>query len=67
VLEPASGRFKQQGGQFVFAVGGHALHGLNELLFRYTEEVDQEFRAVSPAEMVEALQVRLPIADVLVV
>src|SRR6266446_1012143 len=67
VLEPASGRFKQRGGQFVFAVGGQALHGPNELFFRQAEVVNQEFCAVGPAEMVEALQVRLPIADVLVV
>src|SRR5580700_8503563 len=37
VLEPASGRFKQRGGQFVFAVGGQALHGSDELFFRQTE------------------------------
>src|ERR1700730_16238582 len=67
VREPASGRFKQRGGQFVFAVGGQALHGPDELFFRQTEVVNQEFCAVGPAEMVEALQVRLPIANVLVV
>jgi hypothetical protein len=40
---------------------------LTSCFFRYTEVVDQEFRAVGPAEMVEALQVGLPIADVLIV
>src|SRR2546427_3670740 len=42
-----------------------SLHGPDELFFRQTEIVNEEFCAVGPAEMVEALQVRLPIADVL--
>jgi hypothetical protein len=55
------------GGQFVFAVGGQALLGLDELFFLPTEVVNQEFCAVGPAEKVETLQVRLPIAYVLIV
>ena len=34
---------------------------------RHTEIVDQKFCAVGDGEMIESLQVRLPIADVLVV
>ena len=67
VLEPASGPFQQRGGQLVFAVGGQALYGPDELFFRQTEVVNEEFCAVGPAEMFEAFEVRLPIADVLLV
>ncbi len=45
-FEPVSGRFKQRGCEFVFAVGGQAFHCLDQLSFRHTEIVDQEFRTV---------------------
>lgn len=40
---------------------------LDQLSFRHAEVVDQEFCVVCTREMFEALQVRLPIADVLII
>src|SRR6267143_5659087 len=66
-LEPVSGRFKQRGCELILAIRGQAFHCLDQLSFRHAEVVDQEFRVVCPGEMFEALQVRLPIADVLII
>lgn len=67
VLEPVSGRFKQRGCEFILAVRGQAFHCLDQLSFRHAEVVDQEFCVVGTGEMFHALQVRLPIADVLII
>jgi hypothetical protein len=66
-LKPASGRFQQGSSEFIFTVGRQAFHCFDDLSFRQTEVVNQEFCMIGPAEVVEALQVWLPIPDVLVV
>src|SRR5256884_468392 len=67
VIEPASGGFQQRGGEFVFAVRGQSFDGLDKLSFRDAEIVNQKLGGVGASEMVEALEVWLPIADVLIV
>src|SRR3989442_12611727 len=66
-LEPVSGRFKQRGCELILAVRGEAFHRLDQLSFRHAEVVDQEFCVVCTGQMFEAFQVRLPIADVLII
>src|SRR5260370_972642 len=56
-----------RGCEFILAVRGQAFRRLDQLSFRHAEVVDQEVCVVCPGEMVEALQVRLPIADVLII
>src|SRR5712692_212424 len=66
-LEPVSGRFKQRGCELILAIRGQTFHCLDQLSFRHAEVVDQEFCVVCAGEMFEPLQVRLPIADVLII
>src|SRR6516165_1840832 len=66
-MKPFSGRFKQGSGELVFAVGGQAFDRLHQLTFGDAEIVDQESCTVGAGEMLESLQVGLPIPYILVV
>src|SRR5207249_2614888 len=65
--ESALGPFERARRELVSAICDHAFDGPGELPFGYAQIVDQHRSAVVAAEIVHALQVWLPIADVLII
>src|SRR5262249_29902485 len=66
-FKPLSRGLKQGSCKLVFAVGDQAFHRLHELTFGDAQIVDQKSRPVGAGQMLESLQVGLPIPYILVV